>query len=131
MSPKAFAVLAYLVEHAGRLVTHDGLLEAVWPNVVVEPQAVKKHILAVRSTPRREASVCLATRPDACSNLSDGSGNVPTASSDRRPDSADLDCLAAILKVAVGIASTGTSGYRSSANNCWVRFWVTEKVPPC
>jgi DNA-binding winged helix-turn-helix (wHTH) protein len=69
MSPKAFAVLAYLVEHAGRLVTHDGLLEAVWPNVVVEPQAVKKHILAVRSTPRREASFCLATRPDARSNL--------------------------------------------------------------
>ena len=49
---EGFAVLTYLVEHAGRLVTHDELLEAVWPNVVVEPQAVKKHILAVRSTLR-------------------------------------------------------------------------------
>jgi DNA-binding winged helix-turn-helix (wHTH) protein len=49
LTPKAFAVLAYLVEHAGRLVTHDELLEAVWPGSVVEPQAVKKHVLAVRS----------------------------------------------------------------------------------
>jgi DNA-binding winged helix-turn-helix (wHTH) protein len=49
LTPKAFAVLAYRVEHAGRLVTHDELLEAVWPRSVVEPQAVKKHVLAVRS----------------------------------------------------------------------------------
>ena len=49
LAPKTFAVLAYLVEHAGRLVTHDELLEAVWPDSVVEPQAVKRHVLAVRS----------------------------------------------------------------------------------
>jgi DNA-binding winged helix-turn-helix (wHTH) protein len=49
LTPKAFAVLVYLVEHAQRLVTHDELLEAVWPGCVLEPQAVKKHILAVRS----------------------------------------------------------------------------------
>jgi DNA-binding winged helix-turn-helix (wHTH) protein/tetratricopeptide (TPR) repeat protein len=49
LTPKAFAVLAYLVEHAGRLVTHDELLEAVWPDSVVEPQAVKKHVLGVRT----------------------------------------------------------------------------------
>jgi predicted ATPase/DNA-binding winged helix-turn-helix (wHTH) protein len=48
LTPKAFAVLAYLVEHAGRLVTQDELLEAVWRGSVVEPQAVKKHILVVR-----------------------------------------------------------------------------------
>src|ERR1700716_320416 len=48
LTPKAFAVLAYLVEYAGRLVTQDELLEAVWRGSVVEPQAVKKHILAVR-----------------------------------------------------------------------------------
>jgi DNA-binding winged helix-turn-helix (wHTH) protein len=49
LTPKAFAILNHLVEHAGRLVTHDELLEAVWPNTVVEPQSVKKHILDVRS----------------------------------------------------------------------------------
>jgi DNA-binding winged helix-turn-helix (wHTH) protein len=49
LAPKTFAVLAYLVEHAGRLVMHDELLEAVWSDSVVEPQAVKRHVLAVRS----------------------------------------------------------------------------------
>ena len=46
---KAFAVLEYLVEHAGRLVTHEELLEGVWPDRMVEPQAVKKRILDVRN----------------------------------------------------------------------------------
>src|SRR3984957_18278621 len=49
LTPKAFAVLEYLVEHAGRLVTHDELLEAGGPHTVVEPQAVKKHVLVVRA----------------------------------------------------------------------------------
>jgi DNA-binding winged helix-turn-helix (wHTH) protein len=49
LRPKTFLVLAYLVENAGRLVTHDELLEAVWSDSVVEPQAVKRHVLAVRS----------------------------------------------------------------------------------
>jgi DNA-binding response OmpR family regulator len=49
LTPKAFAVLDHLVEHAGRLVTHNELLEAVWPDTVVEPQAVKRYVVAVRS----------------------------------------------------------------------------------
>jgi predicted ATPase/DNA-binding winged helix-turn-helix (wHTH) protein len=49
LTPKAFAVLDHLVENAGRLVTHEELLEAVWPDTVVEPQAVKRYIVAVRS----------------------------------------------------------------------------------
>jgi DNA-binding winged helix-turn-helix (wHTH) protein len=49
LTPKAFAVLEHLVAHAGRLVTHDEMLQAVWPDAVVEPQAVKKHVLAVRT----------------------------------------------------------------------------------
>ena len=49
VTPKAFAVLEYLVERAGQLVTHEELLEGVWPNRMVEPQAVKKRILDVRN----------------------------------------------------------------------------------
>jgi DNA-binding winged helix-turn-helix (wHTH) protein len=49
LTPKAFAVLAYMVEHAGRLVTPDELLDAAWPGRVIEPQAVRKHILEVRT----------------------------------------------------------------------------------
>jgi DNA-binding winged helix-turn-helix (wHTH) protein len=49
LMPKAFAVLAYLVERAGHLVTHDELLESVWPGSVIEPQAVRRHVLEVRT----------------------------------------------------------------------------------
>jgi DNA-binding winged helix-turn-helix (wHTH) protein len=49
LTPKAFAVLEYLVERPGRLVSHKELLRAVWPNTVVDPQAVKRHVLAVRN----------------------------------------------------------------------------------
>jgi DNA-binding winged helix-turn-helix (wHTH) protein len=31
LTPKAFDVLRYLVEHAERLVTQDEILEAIWP----------------------------------------------------------------------------------------------------
>jgi DNA-binding winged helix-turn-helix (wHTH) protein len=48
LTPKAFAVLGYLVEHAGCLVKHGDLLEAEWPGINVQPQAVKKHVCLVR-----------------------------------------------------------------------------------
>jgi predicted ATPase/DNA-binding winged helix-turn-helix (wHTH) protein len=48
LRPKSYAVLRYLVERAGRLVTEDELLEAVWPEVCVEPQAVKSSMFDVR-----------------------------------------------------------------------------------
>lgn len=48
LTPKSFAVLRYLVEHAGRLVTHDELLEAVWPGTFIQPQAIKKSIVDLR-----------------------------------------------------------------------------------
>jgi DNA-binding winged helix-turn-helix (wHTH) protein len=49
LTPKAFAVLLYLVQHAGQLVTHEELLEAVWAGSVVEAQAVKRNIREVRN----------------------------------------------------------------------------------
>ena len=48
LPPKAYAVLRYLVEHAGRLVTEQELLEAVWPGVYVQPEAVKSQLHEVR-----------------------------------------------------------------------------------
>ena len=54
LRPKSYAVLRYLVERAGRLVTEDELLEAVWPEVYVEPQAVKsQHVRRSQSVGRQ------------------------------------------------------------------------------
>src|SRR3981081_4265025 len=49
VTPKAFAILEYLVQRAGQLGTHDALLEGRRADRMVEPQAVKKRILDVRN----------------------------------------------------------------------------------
>src|SRR5208283_5217322 len=48
LAPKAFAVLQYLIKHAGRLVTQDELLDALWPDTFVQPEVLKSHILGIR-----------------------------------------------------------------------------------
>jgi DNA-binding winged helix-turn-helix (wHTH) protein/tetratricopeptide (TPR) repeat protein len=48
LTPKAFAMLRYLVEHAGRLVTPDELLEALWPDTFVQPEVIKSHVRDIR-----------------------------------------------------------------------------------
>src|SRR6266436_1372506 len=65
LTPKAFSVLTYLVNHAGRLVTHDELLNSVWSRTVVEPQTVKKHIVEVRTAlgDRPKNSLFIETLP--------------------------------------------------------------------
>jgi DNA-binding winged helix-turn-helix (wHTH) protein/tetratricopeptide (TPR) repeat protein len=49
LTPKTFDVLRYLAENAGRLVTHDELLSALWRDVHVQPEVLKSHILAIRN----------------------------------------------------------------------------------
>src|SRR5262249_8952723 len=48
LTPKAFDVLRYLVEHPGRLVTQDEILEALWPETYVNAELIKKYILGIR-----------------------------------------------------------------------------------
>ena len=48
LTPKAFDVLRYLVEHADRLVTQDEILNALWPETYVNPEVIKKYILGIR-----------------------------------------------------------------------------------
>src|SRR5271166_2124850 len=49
LPPKAFAMLHYLVEHAGRLVTQDELLDALWPDTFVQPEVLKSRVREIRS----------------------------------------------------------------------------------
>jgi predicted ATPase/DNA-binding winged helix-turn-helix (wHTH) protein len=48
LSPKAFDMLHYLVTHAGRLVTKDELLDAIWPQAAVSEAVVRVTIGALR-----------------------------------------------------------------------------------
>jgi tetratricopeptide (TPR) repeat protein len=49
LPPKAFNILRYLAENAGRLISHDELLTNLWRNVHVQPEVLKSHILAIRN----------------------------------------------------------------------------------
>jgi DNA-binding winged helix-turn-helix (wHTH) protein/tetratricopeptide (TPR) repeat protein len=48
LTPRAFAVLQYLVRHRGRLVTKDELLDAVWAGVHVDGAVVKSCVREIR-----------------------------------------------------------------------------------
>ena len=48
LRPKAFAVLRCLVEQAGRLVTKEDLLKAVWPGTRVSEGLLKGYIRDLR-----------------------------------------------------------------------------------
>jgi TolB-like protein/DNA-binding winged helix-turn-helix (wHTH) protein/Flp pilus assembly protein TadD len=56
LAPKAFDVLAYLVEHPGRVVTQDEIFEALWSETYVNPEVLRKYILEIRRA--------LGDRPD-------------------------------------------------------------------
>jgi class 3 adenylate cyclase/DNA-binding winged helix-turn-helix (wHTH) protein/tetratricopeptide (TPR) repeat protein len=49
LRPKSFAVLRYLLEKAGRLVSKDELVAAVWPNIFVGDDALARCISDIRA----------------------------------------------------------------------------------
>ncbi len=48
LAPKALAVLTYLAENQGQVVSHDALLNQVWPNTVVSPNTLQRSIAQLR-----------------------------------------------------------------------------------
>src|SRR5258708_31219551 len=67
LTPRAFDVLRYLVEHAERLVTQDELLEALCPETYVNPEVIKQYILVIRKSlradPEKPAYIETVSRP--------------------------------------------------------------------
>lgn len=62
ISPKAFEVLTHLVANAGRAVTKDELLKAVWPESFVEESNLAQHVFALRKAMTDRAG-CIVTIP--------------------------------------------------------------------
>src|SRR5689334_21222776 len=48
LKPKTYSILAYFLDHAGRLVTQQQLIDGVWPDTYVQPEVVKRHIFDMR-----------------------------------------------------------------------------------
>ncbi len=65
ITPKAFDVLRYMVEHTGMLVTPDELLDKLWPGIYVNPELIKKYITEIRKVlgDRPQESLFIRTYP--------------------------------------------------------------------
>jgi len=89
LAPKTYAVLDYLLKHAGRLVTQDELLEALWPQSYVQPEVLKHHVLEIRKALEDDARspLYIETVPRRGYRFIAplGGSPAPLAASDARP----------------------------------------------
>src|SRR5499433_693664 len=85
MAPREFDILAYLVEHAGRLVTQDQILDALWSDTYVNPEVLRKYILEIRKAlgDRPENPEFIETVPKRgyrfVASVANDNGNEPPA----------------------------------------------------
>lgn len=63
LRPKSFALLAYMVQRAGRVFAKDELLGAVWPDVIVTEDSLTQCIHEIRQALGAEAAALLRTVP--------------------------------------------------------------------
>ncbi len=63
LRPKSFALLRLLVEHAGRLVSKEEIMEVLWPNIYVTENNITQCIHEIRRALGPEAQQTLRTRP--------------------------------------------------------------------
>jgi pimeloyl-ACP methyl ester carboxylesterase/DNA-binding winged helix-turn-helix (wHTH) protein len=63
LRPKSFDVLRYLAEHAGRLVSKEELIQAIWPDLFVTEDSVVQCIGDIRAALRDDAHRIIKTIP--------------------------------------------------------------------
>jgi len=63
LRPKSFEVLRYLVEHDGRLVSKDELLDAIWGNTVVTEDSVTQCLIDIRRALHDQSQKTIRTVP--------------------------------------------------------------------
>ena len=63
LRPKSFDVLRYLTEHAGRLVSKDELIQAIWPGIFVTDDSLVQCIRDIREALSDDAQRIVKTIP--------------------------------------------------------------------
>jgi adenylate cyclase len=63
LRPKAIEVLHYLVENAGRLVTKEELIQAIWPNVTVTEEVLTHCVSEIRQAIGDSKQTTIVTVP--------------------------------------------------------------------
>jgi class 3 adenylate cyclase/tetratricopeptide (TPR) repeat protein len=63
LRPKSFALLRLLVENAGRLLSRDAIMEAIWPDIFVSDDNITQSIRDIRGALGADAQQILRTLP--------------------------------------------------------------------
>ena len=85
LRPKSFAVLRYLVENAGRLISKDEIFTALWPNSIVTDDLLVQCISEIRQALHDDQQRLIKTVPrrgylfDAAITRSDAAGVTVSA----------------------------------------------------
>jgi len=94
LPPKSYGVLRHLIERAGRLVTQDELLDAVWPDTHIQPEGLKSQILHIRRVlgdhPKRPRFIETLPRRGYRFIGADGQGAAQKPAVQGRPASSNL-----------------------------------------
>ena len=57
IAPKALAVLTYLAQNQGRVVSYDELFDKVWPDTIVTPNTLQRSIAQLRKVLGEDSKV--------------------------------------------------------------------------
>ncbi|MEO8132436.1 MAG: winged helix-turn-helix domain-containing tetratricopeptide repeat protein [Betaproteobacteria bacterium] len=97
LRPKAFNLLAYFLENAGRVIPKDELLEALWPDVIVTDGSLNQCVGEIRRALGDQAATLLRTVPRRGYIFAEGgvddvngkppAGDVPPQVATQRPAS--------------------------------------------
>jgi adenylate cyclase len=99
LRPKSFAVLSYLVENAGRLVTKEELIEAIWPDVIVSDQVLTHCVSEARQAIGDRGQTIIKTVPRrgyrfvaAVSRVPTNAGVLPSTAAEAKaaPSASDV-----------------------------------------
>ncbi|WDD99221.1 winged helix-turn-helix domain-containing protein [Thalassomonas actiniarum] len=93
IAPKALAVLTYLAENQGKVVSQDTLLTNVWPDTVVSPNTLQRSIAQLRKALGDDSKVQIYIKTHAKQGYSlECDVRWHDKASSSKADPADIDC---------------------------------------
>ena len=121
LRPKAFDTLRVLVERAGCVVTKDELVAAVWPDVIVNDDALAQCVRDIRKALGDDDQGLVKTVPRRgylfAGEVENGGPNTPSAvvgiGSEKRRSRLALGALLVLIAAATGLL--------------WIRFWADSE----
>jgi len=96
LRPKSFALLRLLVENAGRLLSQEAIMEALWPNIFVTENNVTQCISDIRNALGADALGTIHTRPRRGYLFTSDVSVVLSECGDVQATAAEPQCPAAI-----------------------------------